>query len=591
MSPNLEISVAGAIGAFLSERGANLAFAVAGGASLHLIHGFSSHPGCSVIPLNHEQSVGMAADAYSRAGPGVGVGIVTSGPGVTNLVTSIAGCFYDSVPVVFLVGQVSTSRMAGDSGVRQFGFQETPIFELLAPICKVVTQIYTSENLRNSLEETFEEAVSGRPGPVVFEVPDDIQREMISWPSPATPGGKVRTLARTALEPLDNVLGLINSSQRPVVIAGAGVVRSEGQSEFKSFIEKSGIPTVLTWGAAGVLPTNHPRFAGYFGTHGDRYGNFVVQNSDLVLSVGSRLDTKATGTPMNSFARQAKKVVVDIDPNELSKFEAFGVDIEICIASDAREFLIGLEGKRFKDVSQDWLSYCDRVREQCRKFDSDAREGPGINPYSFIEALSRTGPDSLNVIVDTGCVLPYVMTSLALEGERALFHDFNNTAMGWSIPATIGVGLARPEIQTLTIIGDGSLMMGINDLVSLAKLVPNAKIVLVDNSGYSMIKQTQDQWLDSQYLTSSIEGGLHFPDFDLMARASGYEYFEAVDSKAVPQTLDGFWQSDGPSFLRVAIDSSWRVIPLVRAGKPNEDMDPKLDDSTFGSMMLIPKFS
>lgn len=584
----MEISVAQAIARFCVEKDSRVAFAVAGGASLHLIHAFSEISSATVIPLNHEQSVGMAVDGYSRANSSIGVGIVTSGPGITNLITAIAGCFYDSVPALFLAGQVSTFRMSGKSGVRQFGFQETPIAEILAPICKEVVQIYSVENLREKLEKSFDIAVSGRKGPVVIEIPDDVQREIVDWADPATP------LTNASLRKDDRgiqsqkIQELFEKAKRPIVVAGSGVIRSNAKKEFLKFIDQSGLPFVLTWGAAGLAPSKHSSFVGYFGTHGDRHANFVIQNSDLVLSVGARLDTKATGTPMNSFAREAAKIVVDIDPLELSKFEQFGMEIDLGIVSDAKPFLESLLGRKWAPVETAWAEYREYVENKCNEFETEARKQVGVNPYEFFAKLSSLSPADLDVIVDTGCALPYVMTSFEVKEDTRMFHDFNNTAMGWSIPATIGISRSSPERQSLTVVGDGSLLMGIHDLMSLSHQVPAAKIVLLDNSGYSMIKQTQDQWLGSKYYASSIETGLMFPDFREIARTFGYEFFTTDTQEQLDKILVKFLSATSPVLLQLKVSPSSRVIPLVKAGMPNEDMEPLMDDELFSSMMLVP---
>jgi acetolactate synthase I/II/III large subunit len=584
----LEITVAQAIANFCVEKESKVAFAVAGGASLHLIHAFAEISSATVVPLNHEQSVGMAVDGYSRASSSVGVGIVTSGPGITNLVTAIAGCYYDSVPAIFLAGQVSTFRMAGDSGVRQFGFQETPIAEILGPICKKVVQIYSGDNLRARLASAFEEAISGRQGPVVIEVPDDIQREMVEWSEPVEPAGHGKEKKIGLGKQVDEVLNLVGKARRPVVVAGAGVIRSKAEKNFLKFIDESGLPFVLTWGASGLAPSKHPNFVGYFGTHGDRHANFVIQNSDLVLSVGARLDTKATGTPMNSFAREATKIVVDIDAFELSKFERFGLKIELGIVSDAKTFLESLAGKVWRPVDPAWAEYRHMVQDACGRFEAEARKSDGVNPYEFVSELSLASPADLDVIVDTGCALPYVMSSFEVREGIRLFHDFNNTAMGWSIPATLGISRSNPARQTTTIVGDGSLLMGIHDLMSLSDQVPAAKVLLLDNSGYSMIKQTQDQWLGSKYFASSIESGLVFPDFEQLAKTFGFNFLRMDENQNSDEVIANFWEAKNPVFLQLKISPSFRVIPLVKAGMPNEDMEPPMDINLFSSLMLVP---
>jgi len=585
----MKISVATAVAKFLSSKGSNAAFVVAGGASLHLIHAFAREPGCDVYPLHHEQSVAMAVDGFSRSSNSVGVGIVTSGPGSTNLATGIAGCFYDSVPAIFVTGQVSTFRRAGKSGVRQFGFQETPIAEILSPICKEVVQILEPSGLREKLEFAYFAATSGRQGPVVIEIPDNLQREIIEWDSKVKPRPSLSPAPNLDGDYADRFFQMLNQAHRPVVIGGAGLIRSQAEQAFKRFVERAGIPVALTWGAASALETGHPNFVGFFGTHGDRHGNLVVQNSDLVISIGSRLDTKATGSPITSFAREARKIVIDIDPLELEKFSHFGMEVDLAICSDALAFLELVGNRETQKIDSDWLGYCAQTKQECEKIEHENRVGRGVNPYSTVALLSELGPRELDIYVDTGCSLPYVMSSFSVNEQRRIFHDFNNTAMGWSLPATLGGFVGAPHMATVTIIGDGSLMMALHDLTTFAALNPAAKIVLLDNSGYSMIRQTQDQWLGSQYVASSPELGLHFPDYSMLAKSAGFSYLDLEEQQDSSELVRRFWQEESPVLLRLSIDPSWRVIPQVKFGSPNEEMEPSLKEEVFSRLMLVPR--
>lgn len=580
-------TVARAIAAFCRDRGSDTAFVVAGGASLHLIHAFADTPGCSYIPMHHEQSAAMAADGFSRSSGRVGLAIATSGPGATNLITGIAGCYYDSVPAVFVTGQVSTTRMTGSTGVRQIGFQETPIVEMVEGITKRAFKVHAADDLRRVMEEAYWTATHGRPGPVLVDVPDNIQREKIDWDqleSFAPPQADSAQLSQDLLA----VQSAIAEAERPVLVAGAGVVLARAEAAFREFAEAWGAPVALTWGAAHVLQSGHPLSLGTFGTHGNRLANLAIQNADLVLTVGSRLDTKATGSPVSSFARSAKKIVIDVDPAELSKFHHFGLIIDRAIRADAATFLEACTALELPKVNSTWIKYCGHVREVCESFDRQRRVGPGISPYDFMAALGASSPEELDVFVDTGCALPWMITSFPLGDRHRLFHDFNNTAMGWALPATIGASVAAPKRPRLCVIGDGSLMMTMQDLVTYAGISERARIVLIDNSGYAMIQQTQDQWLDSSYHSSSVEGGLHFPNYEALAAATGFSYLSLEDPDQLTTVLAQMWRAEAPVLVRVRIDPSWRVVPQVRFGRPNEDMEPLLPRQSFRELMIVP---
>ena len=578
-----ELSVADAIAKFLSSQGTTTVFAVAGGASLHLMHAIAQRDDMALVPLNHEQSVAMAADSFSRVSGSPGVGIVTSGPGATNLVTGIAGAFYDSIACVFITGQVSTSRSSEGLGVRQYGFQETPISEIVSPITKATFSVTENSDIEVTLAEAFRVAQEGRPGPVVIDVPDDIQRLRLSDLSSSTRPPAVST----AWPEIDweTIISDLQSAKRPILILGAGVNSPEASPLAKAFVRKTGIPVALTWGAVNTFASSDENFIGFFGTHGDRHANILLESSDLIISVGCRLDTKASGSPPSSFAPKAKKIVIDIDIHELNKFDSIGLDVQMRIHSSAQDFFkLALDRCPALFLSA-WNKKWKNVAAECREHENTNRSGPGINPYSFLAQLSQKCKGKTNVYVDTGCGLPYTISAFERGTNTRIFHDFNNTAMGWSVPASIGGHFSDPSALQIVIIGDGSLTMALSDLSTLASVNPRAKVVLLDNSGYGMIRQTQDQWLESEYVGSSFEGGLNFPDWQPIAEASGYRYSEVTDSEADSILLTGFFESEVPEFLCVKLDTSWRVIPQVKFGNPNWRMDPQLEESAVQRLL------
>jgi len=480
--------------------------------------------------------------------------------------------------------------MTGSTGVRQIGFQETPIVEMVAGITKCALKVHAAGDLRRVMEEAYWTATHGRQGPVLVDVPDNIQREEIDWDQlegfapPQEVGAELS-------EDLLAIQSAIAAAERPVLVAGAGVVLAGAEASFREFAEAWGAPVALTWGAAHVLPSDHPLSLGTFGTHGSRHANFAIQNADLVLAVGSRLDTKATGSPVNSFARLAKKIMVDVDSAELSKFRNFGMTIDLAVRADAATFLEACSDLDLPKVGSMWVDYCGRARAVCEAFDRRRRMGPGISPYEFMAALGASSPEELDVFVDTGCALPWTITGFPLGDGQRLFHDFNNTAMGWALPATIGASVAAPERSRLCVIGDGSLMMAMQDLVTYAAISERARIVLLDNSGYAMIQQTQDQWLESSYHSSSIQGGLRFPNYEALAEATGFSYLSLEDPEHFTTVLAQMWRVEVPVLLRVRIDPSWRVVPQVRFGRPNEDMEPLLPRESFRELMIVPPMS
>ena len=584
---------------FVAELGVDTVFAISGGASLHLIHSVHANPRLRLVCPHHEQAAAMGADGYARVKGDIGVAIATSGPGATNLLTGICCSYYDSVPVLYLTGQVSTFRSVGDTGVRQIGFQETPIVDICRPVTKYAVSISDPSRIRYELEKSVAMMRSGRQGPAVVDIPDNLQRLLIEEdqlePFEGLDPGEIRFAFG---EPAKiELLKAIARAKRPVVIAGWGVHLAKVKEPFLEFVESLNLPVALTWGAADLMPENHPLNLGRFGTHGMRHTNFAVQNADFILSLGSRLDTKATGSPVNTFAPGAYKVMVDIDVNELTKFERFDLRLDLILQTDLREFF-----QRFTQQDlltaryaiNDWFSLSDRWKTVFTEFDSKARaeQTSGVDPYFLLSELSASCPADTLVMVDTGCSIAWSMQAWRFKLGQRMFHDFNNTAMGWALPAAMGAWFASGGSQPIIcIVGDGSFMMSVQELATVMHHSIPIKIILVNNSGYAMIRQTQDQWLDSNYVASSNQGGLSFPRFSKLSEAFGLEYVlvdadcdlreKLVDVLAYPRAV----------LCEVAISDKARVIPQVKFGRPNEDMEPLLNREVFANEMGLSRMA
>jgi acetolactate synthase I/II/III large subunit len=453
------------VAAFLAGKGIRHVFAISGGASLHLIHSLATTPGITFICPQHEQAGAMAADGYARVTGKLGVAIATSGPGATNLLTGVCCSYYDSVPVLYITGQVSTFRMKANTGVRQIGFQETDTVDIFRPVTKYVVRIDSPEQIRYELEKACHIAHSGRPGPVLLDLPDNIQRMEINPDMlPAFIPPQEEMGEKPLLEQVQRCVELLEQAERPVLVLGAGIHLAGAADLARDVIDRLGIPVAPTWAAADILPSGHPLFIGTFGTHGTRYGNFAVQNADLILSIGSRLDTKATGSPVSTFAREARKVVVDIDPKELGKFVHFGLHIDLPIAADAAVFLRALNGilSHRLEISP-WLKRIGEWKNRYPICLPDYSLEKDVNPYIFMQTLARHCSENEVIFIDTGCALAWMMQGFQFKRGQRVYHDWNNTAMGWAVPASIGACLALDRRPILCVCGDGSLQMNIQE--------------------------------------------------------------------------------------------------------------------------------
>jgi acetolactate synthase-1/2/3 large subunit len=577
---------------FLANQGVKHVFAVTGGASLHLIDSIARHPAISYICPQHEQAGAMAADAYARATGNLGVAVSTSGPGATNMLTGVCGAYYDSVPVLYITGQVATFRMKGETGVRQVGFQETDTVDIYKPVTKYAVCVKEPTKIRYELEKACHIARSGRPGPVLLDIPDNIQREAVE-PTTLGPfaeeavGRDVRGFASS----VDECIQFLHEAKRPVIIFGWGIRSSKAEKEAETLLDLLGFPVVTTWAVADLIPAEHPGLQGTFGTHGTRYGNFAVQNADLILSIGSRLDTKATGSPMSNFARGARKIIVDVDATELNKFHEFGMNVELLIQADARDFLVALNQRIGTIAQNDAVSaWRNRIHEWRKRYPICPPEyylERDVNPYVFIRTLSNECREGETLVVDTGCAIAWMMQAFEFKNNQRLYHDWNNTAMGWALPASIGASLAGNRHPVVCVTGDGSLQMNIQELATIRYLLLPVKIFLISNEGYSMIRQTQEQWLDGRYEASTVTTGLAFPDFCKIAEAYGYRTLSIGLNRDLPGVVKEVLQSEESIFCTVHISPEHRVIPQVKFGRPNEDMEPLLERPEFLENMIV----
>ncbi|MEI6149538.1 MAG: thiamine pyrophosphate-binding protein [bacterium] len=577
---------------FLAQQNIRYAFVVTGGASVHLIDSIARHPDIDYVCPQHEQAGAMAADGYARASGHLGVAIATSGPGATNLLTGVCSAFYDSIPVLYLTGQVSTFRMKGSSGVRQIGFQETDTVPIFQPVTKYSVLLDRPERIRFELEKAVHIARTGRPGPVLIDIPDNLQRAEVdpSAMESFVPEA-VGTISRPSDEDIDACLDLLAHAERPVMIPGWGIHLAGAEHEWRELVEALGIPVAPTWAAADLIPSDHPLCIGTFGTHGTRYANFAVQNADFILAIGSRLDTKATGSPAATFARGARKFVVDIDSCELRKFPLFGLQIDRLCNADAQVFISALRRRGSSRTRPDISRWLGRIRDWKTRYPicpSSYDSEVDVNPYVWVKALARECADDATLVIDTGCTVAWMMQAYDFKARQRLFHDFNNTAMGWALPASIGISFARNRGEVICVTGDGSLQMNIQELATVIRHKLPIKIFLIDNGGYSMIQQTQEQWLDSRYEASTVDGGLAFPDFLKVATAYGFQTVEIIRNSEIQDRIRQVLQTEGPVFCNVRISSHHRVNPQVKFGRPNEDSAPLLTRQEFLQNMLVP---
>ena len=378
-----------------------------------------------------------------------------------------------------------------------------------------------------------------------------------------------------------------SDANRPVLILGSGIHLAGAAQEARELVDLLKIPVALTWGAADILPESCPYRIGTFGTHGTRAANFAVQNADFILSIGSRLDTKATGTPAHWFARAAHIVMVDIDASEIAKMAKVGVKVE-GVCEDVSVYISDFMNWSGGTVWPDWLARCQDWKRRYPPVLPEYEHEEGVNPYVLIRELSRHAHQDDIIVTDTGCAVAWMCQAWEFKAGQRLLHSWNQTPMGYALPAAVGAHYATGR-RIICVVGDGALMMSVGELATIAGHKLNIKIVVLSNAGHGMCRASEREWMDGEYCATSTDSGLTFPpSFAALARAHGMRAWKLETIRQSLAALMARSGNSGPTLLEVAIASHHDVKPKIKAGKPNEDGYPYLPRDVLEDEMIVP---
>jgi len=565
---------------FLIENNINTFFLVTGGAIAPMVDYIGRNDKAKYYCFQHEQSAAMAAESYYRTTNQIAAVLSTSGPGAQNLLNGICGCWYESIPCIFLTGQVSTyeSVVSVSTTPRQVGFQETPIVESFKHFTKFCKKVVTPENIEQDLIEALTHAVSGRKGPVLLDLPVDIQNSEIQITDK-------QFINKQENNNLDAEINLLNEkvalSERPLILVGHGVRLSGAQNSIKTLIEKLNIPFVASWGGIDIISQDHPLFVGDIGVYGSRSGNFAIQNCDLLISIGSRLDTRQTGGNLETFSRESFKVMVDIDRNEVYKDR--GVKIDLPIVSDASWFIESwLLTSPVVKISKSWENYIKNYKEL--QLDNRPLKEDVLTSYEFLQELNKHLPSNAIVIPDEGGNLVWTMQSIKPKAQQRLFSNFGNSSMGYGLPAAIGAAIGNDK-PVICIDGDGGFQMNIQELQTVKHYNLPIKIFIMNNNCYGIIKQFQDAYFGSRY-TATEEKDYTAPNFVDVAKAYGISAIEA-NKENYKEIIEFAIQKEGSILVNVIIDKEQKLIPKLEFGNPLEDMSPYLSDAEINKNMIV----
>lgn len=586
---------------FIAKQGVRHVFMVPGGGAMHLDDALGRHGGIEYVSNLHEQASAMAAETYAKATGNLGVALFTAGPGGTNAVTGVAGAWLDSTPCLFISGQAKRSDLRGESGVRQMGVQEVDIVAVVTPLTKYAVLVMDPATIRYHLERGTYLARSGRPGPVWIDIPLDVQAATID---PETlpgfdPEVGIRPPERSNLtQRVARVVELLNNAERPIILAGNGIRLAGAQSDFLELVEFLGTPVLATWLAADLLPYHHDLYIGKPGTVAPRGANFALQNSDFLLSIGSRLDFTITGYAPDRLARAAKKVMVDVDPAELGKLKQY-IDLAVCAdAGDfVRELLAQKQSIRRKDRSP-WLSRCREWKAKYPVVLPEHRQpNQRVSTYYFGEILSEElAENELIVSGSSGAGIEIFQHVLRIKSGQRLFHTTALGAMGYGLPAAIGACLGSGRRQTVCVDGDGGVQLNIQELATVRRLDLPIKLFILNNNGYSSIRTSQKRWFGR--LTGADEtSGLTLPDIMKVAAAYGLPTVRIEDQGDLRPQVRAVLDAPGAIVCDVVSLPDEARMPSLSAAqradgslisKPLEDLWPFLDRAEFLSNMIVP---
>lgn len=596
---------------FLVHHGIKDCFMITGGGAMHLNDALGHKDGLRCTYNHHEQACAIAAESYARIHNKMAVVCVTTGPGGTNAITGVLGGWLDSVPMFVVSGQVrydTTARYMGQFTdglpLRAVGDQEYDIVKSVSPMCKYAVMIEKPEQIRYVLEKAYHMATTGRRGPVWIDIPlnyqgCEIETDALEGYSPAD--DREMLPEPVGEELVKQIIQKVRQAKRPVLYAGNGIRLSEGYAAFRSVLEKLNIPVVTCWDSIDAIENEHPLYVGRGGIMGDRAGNFAVQNADLLLAVGNRLSIRQVGYNWKTWAREAFVIMVDADPAELKKTT---LHVEMPVCADAKDFFEKMDsvlGEEEVPVFSDpfWLDKCAGWKRAYpvtlpRHWEEDGY----ANVYAFIHYLSESLSEGNVTVVSNGSACVVGSHNYVIKKDARFIINSGVASMGYGLPAAVGACRAAGDGPVICLEGDGSIMMNLQELQTVITNRLPIKLFLINNEGYHSIRQTQNN-LFGHHCKVGIgpeSGDLSFPDFEKLAAAFGYPYFEAHSNAQMKEAVINALQTEGPVFCQIFVSTEQNFEPKSATKRledgtlvspPLEDLAPFLEREEFLENMLV----
>jgi acetolactate synthase-1/2/3 large subunit len=582
----------------IASRGVKHVFMLPGGGAMHLNDSLGRVEGIQFVCNLHEQAAAIAAEAYAKVTGRIGVAQVTTGPGSTNAITGLVGAWQDSTPCLFVSGQVKRADMKGTTGVRQMGVQEVDIVTMVESVTKYAVTVTDPQSIRFHLEKALHLATSGRPGPVWIDIPLDVQAATID-PATLRPYVPEPPNARATLgDGVSRCIELLNAAERPVLLVGNGVRLAGAEERLRELIDRLGIPVLTTWLAIDLLEDDHPLFAGRPGAVAPRGANFTLQNSDLLLSLGARLDLVLTAFSHERLARGARKVMVDIDPAEIGKMKTT-IDLPVC--ADAGDFISELLRQSSRIVRRDRGAWLERVREWRARYPIvlDEHRDPSklISVYYLADVASDLLEEGATIVSgSSGAGIEIFLHALRVKRGQRVVHTTALGAMGFGLPATIGACLGRGGTRVVCVDGDGGFQLNIQELATVARLDLPIKFFILSNEGFSSIRTSQQQWF-GRLVAADDTSGLTFPNVRRIAEAYDIRTAKLDAPATLREDMRAVLDMPGPVVCEVITIPDETRAPRVSSSqrpdgsmvsRPLEDMWPFLDRAEFRANMIVP---
>lgn len=594
----MKIKLAKFLADFLVEKGIEDIFTVTGGGAMHLNDALGHHESLHCVYNHHEQACAIAAEGYARKTGKVAAVCVTSGPGGTNAITGVLGGWQDSIPMFVISGQVKreTSTWSTDVPLRQLGDQEFQIIDSVKNMTKYAVMVTEPEKIRYHLERAWFLCNNGRKGPVWIDIPLDVQAALIepeklvgyNWAEDLKSECPVYDATLTK-----KILDRIRKAKRPVILAGTGIRLADAEDSFLDTIESLQIPVVTAWNAHDILTFDHPLFVGKPGTVGTRGGNFVVQSADLLLVIGCRMNIRMISYNYHDFAKEAYKIVVDIDANELQKPT---VEIDLPIHADLKEVLISLKesihnGEQIPSYVS-WIEWCKQIDAKYpAALPVYFKKSVPINPYAFLDIFFDSLQGNEDIICGNGSACVMTFQACKIKKGQRLFTNSGCAAMGYGFPAAIGVNIAeKGKKRTICVDGDGSFQMNLQELQTVIEYAHNLKIFILNNNGYHSIRQTQTNLFQPPLVGVCKDNGISFPNMERIAYAYGISYVRIDSLKDCREKLNNIWRNEENQIIEVVVDEKQNFAPKLSSkvldngtivSPPIDDMFPFLPKEEY----------